>query len=143
MQHQFSDGEFMSARQKELVLKAWVRFLKHGLRFADFTKRLYDHLILHCSFIAHFDRGGFYRTYFESGEETARFLSQFDGRGECRSVEYGGGGWMQGNYADLNRAMVEDASPYLPALIENARESEREADLAEAKRLLAKHGLQQ
>ena len=142
MQHQFSDGEFMSARQKELVLKAWVRFLKHGLRFADFTKRLYDHLILHCSFIAHFDRGGFYRTYFESGEETARFLSQFDNRGECRSVEYGGG-WMQGDYADLNRAMVEEAAPYIPALIESAHESQRETDLAEAKRLLAKHGLQQ
>lgn len=142
MKYNFSDGEFMSARQKELVLGAWVRFLKRGLRFADFTKRLYDHLILHCSFIAHYDRGGFYRTYFESGEETARFLSQFDNRGECRSVEYGGG-WMQGDYADLNRAMVEEAAPYIPALIENAHESQRETDLAEAKRLLAKHGLQQ
>jgi len=143
MQYQFSDGEFMSVREKELVLRAWVRFLKHGLRFADFTKRLYDHLILHCSFIiAHYNRGGFYRTYFESGTETARFLYQFDKRGECRSVEYGGTWWLQGEYADLNRAMVEEAGSHIPALIESARASERETDLAEAKRLLAKHGLQ-
>ncbi|MGA2184924.1 MAG: hypothetical protein ABSH47_18040 [Bryobacteraceae bacterium] len=142
MTYHFSDGEFMTARQKELVLKAWVLFLKHGLRSASFTKRLYEHLIQHCSFIAHYDRGGFHRTYFESGADTVRFLSQFDKRGECRSVEYGGRWWLQGDYADLNRAMVEEAARYIPSLIESARASEREADLAEAKRLLAKHGLQ-
>jgi len=141
MTYQLSDGEFMSAREKGLVLKAWVRFLKRGLRFADFTKRLYGHLIQHCSFIAHYNRDGFYQTYFESGEDTVRFLSQFDKRGECRSVEYGGP-WLCGGYADLNGAMVEEAAPYLPALIESARQSQRDADLAEAGRLLAKHGHQ-
>jgi len=142
MTYTFSDSEFMSAREKELVLKAWVRFLKHGLRSADFTKRLYGHLIQHCSFIAHYNRGGFYQTYFESGEDTVRFLSQFDKRGECRSVEYGGSWWLHGSYADLNGAMVEEAAPYVPSLIENAESVQRDADLAEAGRLLAKHGLQ-
>ena len=60
------------------------------MRFAHFTKRLYEHLHLHCSFIAHYNRLGFYAEYFERGEDTARFLSQFDSRGDCRSVEYGG-----------------------------------------------------
>jgi len=141
MQYTFSDGEFMSARERELVLKAWVRFLKRGLRFADFTKRLYEHLIQHCSFIAHYNRGGFYQTYLGSGEDTVRFLSQFDKRGECRSVEYGGP-WLHGDYADLNGAMVEEVAPYLPALLESAQQSQRNADLAEAGRFLAKHGLQ-
>lgn len=118
-----------------------MRFLKHGLRFADFTKRLYEHLIQRCSFIAHYNRSGFYQTYFESGEDSVRFLSQFDKRGECRSVEYGGP-WLHGAYADLNGAMVEEAAPYLPTLIENAQQCQRDADLAEAGRLLAKHGLQ-
>ncbi|MGA2120370.1 MAG: hypothetical protein ABSH56_37320 [Bryobacteraceae bacterium] len=131
----------MSAREKGLVLRTWVRFLKHGLRDADFTKRLYDHLIQHCGFIAHYNRSGFYRTYFESGEETVKFLSQFDKRGECRSVEYGGP-WVCGSYADINGAMVEEAAPYVPSLIENAESAQRDADLAEAGRLLAKHGLQ-
>ena len=53
MKYAFRDAEFMSARDKELVLKAWLRFLKNGLRFEDFSKRLYEHLHLHCSFIAH------------------------------------------------------------------------------------------
>jgi hypothetical protein len=138
--HSFRDAEFMSAREKEFVLKAWVRFLKGGLRFGDFTHRLYEHLHLHCQFIAHYDRAGFYRTYFEHGKDTVRFLHQFDQRGECRSVEYGMTSWREGDYGDLARAMVEEAAPYIPNLIEEAQTREREADLAEAKRLLAKHG---
>jgi hypothetical protein len=139
-QYQFRDTEFMSAREKELVLKTWVRFLKHGLRFEDFSRRLYEHLHLHCQFIAHYDRAGFYRTYFENGEDTQQFLSQFDKRGECRSVEYGMKSWLEGEYGDLARAMIEEASAHIPALLEKAWASQREADLAEARRLLAKHG---
>ena len=141
-QYAFSDSQFLSAREKMLVLKAWVRFLKHGLRWQDFSDRLYKHLINHCSFIAHYNRLGFYETYFEHGESTAQFLSQFDMRGECRSVEYGASWWLHGEYEDLNRAMVEEASPYIPSLVEKAEAKEREADLAEARRLAAKHGLQ-
>jgi hypothetical protein len=141
--YEFREAEFMSAREKELVLKAWVRFLKNGLGFRDFTRRLYEHLHLHCQFIAHYDRAGFYATYFERGEDTVRFLSQFDKRGACRSVEYGMMSWQTGEYEDLARAMVEEASPYIPKLIEQAQAREREADLAEAQRLLAKHGREQ
>src|SRR2546425_3822950 len=132
MDYAFGDARFLSAREKELVLKAWVRFLKGGFCSEDFTKRLYEHLHLHCSFIAHYDRAGFYAEYFERGEDTARFLSQFDKRGECRSVEYGWTLWLDGEYADLNRAMVEEGSKYIPDLIEKARLSERPADIAEA-----------
>ena len=139
-QYQFRDTEFMSAREKELVLKAWVRFLRKGLRFEDFSRRLYEHLHLHCHFIAHYDRAGFYRTYFENGEDTVRFLSQFDKRGECRSVEYGMGSWLEGEYGDLAKAMIEEASAHIPALLEKAQASQRQADIAEARRLLARHG---
>ena len=141
-QYQFRDAEFMSAREKELVRKAWVRFLKHGLRFEDFSRRLYEHLHLHCQFIAHYDRAGFYRTYFENGEDTVRFLSQFDKRGECRSIEYGMMSWMEGEYEDLARAMIEEASAYIPELSGKAQARQRKADIAEAQRLLAKHGLE-
>jgi hypothetical protein len=139
-QHAFRDAEFMTAREKQLLLKAWIRFLKNGLRFGDFSRRLYEHLHLHCQFIAHYDRAGFYQTYFEQGEDTVRFLSQFDGRGECRSVEYGMTTWREGDYGDLARAMIEEAAPYVPKLTTGAQAREREADLGEAKRLLAKHG---
>ncbi len=85
MIHEFRDVQFMSAAQKITVLRAWIRFLKRGLRFDQFTKALYDHLIQHCSFIAHYDRAGFYSHYFEFGDSTAFFLSQFDCvAGVCR-----------------------------------------------------------
>jgi hypothetical protein len=142
MEYAFCDGQFMSAREKALVLKAWLRFLQNGLRFEDFTKRLYEHLHLHCSFIAHYNRAGFYAEYFEHGEDTAQFLSQFDARGECRSVEYGWTLWLQGDYADLNQAMIDEGTKCIPSLMEKARQSGRDADLAEARRLLGKHGLQ-
>ncbi len=138
--HSFRDAPFLTAREKELTLKAWVRFLKRGLQFGDFSKRLYDHLHLHCQFIAHYDRAGFYRTYFEEGEDTLRFLSQFDGSGECRSVEYGSVFWRTGEYGDIAEAMIEEAAPHIPKLREAALAKAQEADLGEAKRLLAKHG---
>ena len=138
-QYAFSDSEFMSAREKALVLKAWVRFLKKGLRREDFSDRLYTHLINHCGFIAHYSRAGYYATYFENGKDTTRFLSQFDKRGECRSIEYGGS-WLDGEYEDLRIAMVEEASGYIPALMEQASAKAKKADLAEARRLAAKHG---
>ena len=141
MQYQFRDSEFLSADDKRKVLKAWVRFLQGGLRFAHFTKRLYEHLHLHCSFIAHYNRQGFYQTYFERGETIAQFLSQFDRRGECRSVEYGGAAWLQGTYADLHRAMVEEGARYIPALVEKAQAAQRDSDIASATQLLAKHGI--
>jgi hypothetical protein len=141
MAYVFGDSKFLDAREKQLVLKAWVKFLKNGLRFEDFTDRLYKHLTLHASFIAHYNRAGFYATYFESGEDAARFLSQFDRRGECHSVEYGGSWWREGEYADVNGAMIEEAVKYIPALIEKALAAQRDADIARAKALLAKHGL--
>ncbi len=140
-QYVFRDSEFMSAGEKLLVQKAWVRFLKNGLRRQDFSDRLYQHLINHCGFIAHYSRAGYYATYFENGEDTTRFLSQFDKRGECRSVEYGGA-WGNGEYEDLRRAMIEEASGYIPTLMEQASGNARESDLAEARRLAAKHGFQ-
>jgi hypothetical protein len=141
MAYDFRDSAFLTAREKQLVLRAWLRFLKNGLRFDDFTTRLYEHLHLHCGFIAHTNRLGFYEEYFERGEDTVRFLSQFDGRGNCQSIESGGAYWRLGEYADLGTAMIGEGAKYIPALIENALTSQRQADIAEAQKLLAKHGL--
>src|SRR5713101_6462496 len=138
-QYAFNGAQFLSAREKALVLKAWVRFLMNGLRWEDFSDRLYTHLSLHCSFIAHYNRAGFYATYFENGEDTKRFLSQFDKRGECRSVEYGASWWLGGDYEDVNEAMIEEASRYIPSLLEQAS-AKAKIDLAEAQRLAARHG---
>ena len=96
----FTDVKFMTAKEKELVLKNWETFLKHGLQRKHFSKRLYDHLHLHCGFIAHYSRDGFYSTYFEAGEDTQRFFEHF-----CNHT-------TTMDYNDLNTSMQEVYSKY-------------------------------
>ena len=57
-------------------------------------------------------------------------------------MEYGDGWWFHGEYADINEAMIEEGTKYIPALVERAHASQREADIAEARRLVAKHGVE-
>ena len=45
----FKDVKFMSAKEK--VVEDFRRFLKSNFDRKYFTKRLYEHLHLHCSFI--------------------------------------------------------------------------------------------
>lgn len=57
------DAESLSAKEKSLILKSWHTFIKSGFEPGRFTKKLYDHFHLHCGFIAHYDKNGFYYTY--------------------------------------------------------------------------------
>lgn len=137
------DVTFMTAEEKQKVLRHWRQFLQSGLSKDKFTKDLYHHLTLHCSFIAHYDLHGFYATYFKEGEDTVRFLSQFDNRnGIPKSVEYGMTYWYTGSdYNDINSAMCQIASRYIPALVEKARQEQTQLDIMRATALLAKHGI--
>ena len=115
----FTDVEFMTAKEKELVLKKWETFLKYGLQKKHFTKRLYDHLHLHCGFIAHYSRDGFYSTYFEAGEDTQRFFEHF-----CNHT-------TTMDYDDLHTAMQEVYNKYLSNI-----EKQTEDDVTERLKLL-------
>src|SRR5260370_36799089 len=97
---------------------AWTSFVNNRLQSEQFTKGLYKHLIQHCSFIAHYNRAGFYSCYFEAGDSIALFLSQFDSRGLCSSVEYGGHHWLSGEYEDINRATIAEGKAYIPSLLD-------------------------
>lgn len=138
--YKFTDVPFMSAKEKLSVLKAWVTFLKYGCRGRTFTPKLYDHLNQHCSFIAHFNRAGFYNVYFSTAAGTRKFLSQFDKRGPCMSAEYGGH-WGMPEYRDLQMAMIEEASPFIPNIVTESWDSQRLADVQQARLLLSLHGL--
>jgi hypothetical protein len=137
----FKDVQFMSAKEKELVLAQWKRFMERGFGFEHFTDRIYKHLTLHCSFIAHFNRNGFYSTYFENPEATIRFLNQFDSDNGRRSAEYGSTWWLEGDYADINRAMCEVVDAIKGRLYSELTQKVRGRDLAIASQLLAKHGI--
>jgi len=137
------DTKFMPAAEKRKVIRQWTLFLKNGCSKDYFTKSLYEHLMQHCSFIAHYDRYGFYATYFEEPEDTITFLSQFDNRnGIPKSVEYGMIYWYTGSdYNDINAEMCRIASRYIPALIKKCQAEQKEKDITRAELLLAKHGL--
>jgi hypothetical protein len=94
----FTDAEFMTAREKALVLKDWERFLRSRLRKTHFTKRLYEHLHLHCGFIAHYNIRGFYSEYFEAGADIERFFEHF-----CSYTAQNLGAYAE--YDDLHVAM--------------------------------------
>ncbi len=91
----FTDAEFMTAQEKQMTYKQWNTFLREGLKQEHFTKRIYNHLHLHCGFIAHYNIDGFYSTYFEAGEDTERFFDNL--------ISDGG----YGDTRDLTQAMIE------------------------------------
>ena len=137
----FTDTKFMTAKDKELTLKAWKTFLKYGLQRKNFTKRLYHHLTLHCSFIAHYDIHGFYSYYFTNPSKTAQFISQFDDDKGNRSVEYGDMGWLHGEYTDVNIAMCDVVEEYKADIYANCQNVEFKQDTATIVAIMAKHNL--
>lgn len=117
MEPTFQDYEFMTAHEKRAVLQAWRTFLKNGLQEAHFTKAIYRWCIGYAAFIAHYDRGGFYATYFHDPDDTLRFLDQFDPRLPGVSVEYGDVWWQRHDgMADLIAAVREETGRHVERL---------------------------
>jgi len=136
---ELKDSEFMTVEEKKIVLKQWRKFLEGGMVEKDFSKKLYHHLSYHCSFIAHYDQYGFYRTYFDNPEQSIRFLKQFDKDFGCVSVEYGKTWWVDGEYEDINSEMCKIADEYKTGLYRKLESNARSGDIEMAKALLRKH----
>ena len=134
---EFRDVEFMTGEEKGRVLSDWERFLDSGFDRQRFTKRLYNHLIQHCSFIAHYDINGFHDVYFGEKRNTGKFIDQFT---SGISAEYGMDYWLHGDYGDINPAMCEVMKGYAPGLREVLDDAIEEEDITLARDLLAKHG---
>ncbi len=138
-EYQFSSVKFMRKEEKEKVLKDWKSFIESEFSYRDFTKRIYQHLTLHCMFIAHYSRDGFYSTYFVDSEDTLRFLRQFDEDLNFRSIEYGSEIWLKGEYEDINRAMCEETERRKKELHQRLNLKMRENALREIESLCDKH----
>ncbi|OPY60584.1 MAG: hypothetical protein A4E57_04420 [Syntrophorhabdaceae bacterium PtaU1.Bin034] len=50
------ETKFMDATEKRRMLGQWEKFVKGGFPYHLFTDAVYNHLILHCGFIAHYNR---------------------------------------------------------------------------------------
>lgn len=65
--------------EKELpdISKSFSKFVVSGFQESLFTKKIYDYLYLHCSFIAYYGKRQFYRKYFNNLEGFNNFLNIF------------------------------------------------------------------
>jgi len=143
MNSKMHDTEFMSAKEKEQVLKDWEKFVASHFNANYFSKQLYMHLILHCSFIAHYNILGFYEYYFLTPGRTRKFVMQFDRRKSGGgSAEMGCTYWLRDNrYADINTAMCCTMESHAERIYSSLCNREKQEDLALATELFRKHGI--
>lgn len=153
----------MTAEEKQKVFKQWQGFLQflsskewgewnkkqggsdYGMEAPKvFTKQLYNHLSLHCGYIAHYNIHGFYSEYFGGGEnDLQRFFRNFEGGYSSACC------W--GDYEDIGRAMIDEFAKYEQALFAKTEEAtdekwqlvkecvkRAESDLAFRKQVIAK-----
>ena len=91
----FTSVEFLTADEKAKIYNAWIKFLNSGFSKSRFTKALYEHLHLHCGYIAHYDINGFYTEYFNGDlQDKQRFFETLENNS-----------W--GDYKDITDAMIE------------------------------------
>lgn len=105
----FKDNEFMSSREKYVVAKLFKRFVENGFKEKDFSKKLYEHLHLHCGFIAHYNKNGFYYTYFNgSKDDLKNFVEHFlDVYINNNIDEYNYANVNMSSYKDINKVMAD------------------------------------
>ena len=139
----------MTAAEKQRVLDEWTSFLrvlaehyddKNGC-LSSFGDALYRHLHSHCGFFGRSSRSAFFREYFEDGDRTLRFIRQFDIAGNRLgyAATFSTTVWLNGDYADINRAMRGLASRFIPQIKTAAQAAQREAGVTGARRLASRH----
>jgi hypothetical protein len=113
----FHDGKYNSAKDKENIYKALVRFIASDFDPRKFTKALYKQLSLHFGFIDHYDLGGFYHARFSDPDgrmktfEAITHASQYNFNDENTS----------GN-GDLNKAIQELVAKNKDAFVNKAKD---------------------
>lgn len=131
----YADTKLFSASQKEKAYKCFVRVLKER-DINKMDRNLYEHLHLHCGFIAHYSIHGFRAEY--SGLNFRRFIQHFD---RYSSLFNSWCHWVGGEYADINRDMVDLVTSMAPQIYAELGQKQRSAEIEICKALAEKHGL--
>lgn len=88
---QFTPTQWSSATDKARFANQIVRFVQSDFDPNLFTKATYERLSMCFGHIAHYDRGGFYATWFASTEDRAKWLyyvSKGGALGACGDPSY-------------------------------------------------------
>jgi len=127
----------MSAREKQKVVNNFKRFLKNDCSQTTFTKALYQHLHLHCGFIAHYDINGFYNTYFTGDkDDLLQFCKNFLDE-DYTAKPYS----CQSDMNDINMVMSLELEKQFPKLIKPFVDKTKQSALFEIKRLMAHNNI--
>jgi hypothetical protein len=130
----FATVRFMTAGEKFSVLENFKKIIEQRtIHLLD--QHLYQHLHLHCGFMAHFDIDGFRSFYAEMPYflgfcET--FLNQNVDRFNWRSMA---------DYQDINQAMLQVAMAHIPAIRQEAHAFQMEKERELFHQLAEKHGI--
>lgn len=122
--HEFSSGKWLSADEKRKILKQWRTFIAAGFPERLFVSAVYEHLHLHCGYIAHTNRNGYWSEYF-CNREFHRHAEE-DGI-QMRPVPLTFPRWdgflrqftIWGEYDDLNTAMMSALKAELQLLVKD------------------------
>jgi hypothetical protein len=104
----------MTKEEKSKVLNHFQKFLASGCEESLFTKALYQHLHLHCGFIAHYNINGFYESRF-CGLDNLKITLD----GIILSADH-----CNYDYTDVNSCLAEIASDFYDGLISHYKQIE-------------------
>lgn len=132
----YPDTKFMTGAEQERAFKTFKRVIdKRDSQLID--KNLYNHLHVHCGFIAHYNIHGFRTTY--SGTRGFReFIKHFDLNNPEMAYWHH---WLRGDYEQLNRDMAEYVTARAALIYAELDRQEREKEIALAQALLARNGV--
>lgn len=130
---EFVPTKFSSAADKAEFGNALLYFLDANCHQELFTKKLYNRLSMTCEHIAHYDRAGFYDTWFTQARHKAAFIEKIP-RWPCHGdPEY--------TFSDVEQAVqrvVRDRN-YLARFELGTADDLRTAELKDLERLEAKY----
>lgn len=134
---QFTDTRFDTAEAKADFANHFVKFVEDGHQWEDFPDWFYRRLSMTFGHIAHYDRVGFYNTFFTSAEGLVRFARHTHG-----GQFWIGRGDPSHTWADVEQVLMDWAERvgYLVAMTRNLNEQTKDRELAEYVRLQEKYG---
>jgi hypothetical protein len=129
----FAPSQFSTAADKANFGNALLHFMESEWKQELFTKSLYNRLSMCFGHIAHYNREGFYETWFTSDQARLRFLQH--------SLKYPCWGSPEYTFCDVERAVQREIRQrnYLARYELKAAEAVRSAELAILERLETKY----
>lgn len=129
---QFTPTQWAAAEEKANFANHFRRFVESGFKETLFYDWFYQRLSMTFGHIAHYNRQGFYSTFFESVTGCVMFLRQ------CS--QYGCYGDATHTYSDVEKALMPFILETLPQCEKVAMEAIEAAERAEMDRLTKKYG---